>query len=144
MNETSKLQKYLMWYKVKELFSDGLNKTQIGHSLSLHRQTVAKYLSMSESEFMSSGSYARHYGHKLDAYESYVVGELRKWPFLSAPQIHDRLKEHFSDLPPVTPKTVFNFVNRVRLTQDLPKEPEKSYRPYEKQPETPYGGICPV
>ena len=33
MSETSKLQKYLMWYKVKELFSNGLNKSQIGISL---------------------------------------------------------------------------------------------------------------
>jgi len=139
MTETSKLKKYLMWYKVNELFSDGLNKSQIGQSLNLHRQTVSKYLSMTEEEFMSSQSYDRHYCHKLDGYESYVVGELRKWPFLSAPQLHGRLKEHFADLPSVTLKTVFNFVNRVRLTHHLPKDSEKSYRPYEKQPETPYG-----
>lgn len=139
MSETSKLKKYLMWYKVKELFSNGLNKTQIGLSLGLHRQTVSKYLSMTEEEFMSSQSYDRHYGHKLDAYETYVVGELEKWPFLSAPQIHDRLKENFADFPSVSPKTVFNFVNRLRLTHNLPKEVEKRYRPYEKQPETPYG-----
>lgn len=139
MTETSKLQKYLMWYKVKELFSSGLNKSQIGLSLGLHRQTVAKYLSMTEEEFMSSSSYDRHYGHKLDTYESYVVGELQKWPFLSSPQLHDRLKENFSDFPSVSPKTVFNFVNRVRLSYNLPKEVERSFRPYEKQPETPYG-----
>ena len=42
-----------MWYKVNELFSDSLNKTQIGQSLGLHRQTVAKYLSMTEEEFIS-------------------------------------------------------------------------------------------
>lgn len=139
MSETSKLQKYLMWYKVKELFSNGLNKSQIGLCLGLHRQTVSKYLSMNESEFMQSQSYERHYTHKLDAYESYVIGELRKWPFLSSSQLHDRLKEHFSDLPSVTPKTVFNFVNRIRLTHHLPKESDKHYRPYEKQPETAYG-----
>lgn len=139
MTETSKVKKYLMWNKVNELFSDGLNKTQIGLSLGLHRQTVAKYLSMTEDEFIASASYDRHYGHKLDAYETYVVKELRQWSFLSAPQIHDRLKENFSDIPSVTPKTVFNFVNRLRLTHNLPKEGEKSYRPYEKQAETAYG-----
>lgn len=37
MSETSKIKKYLMWYKVKELFSEGLNKTQIGLSLGLRR-----------------------------------------------------------------------------------------------------------
>lgn len=139
MSETSKLQKYLMWNKVKELFSDGLNKTQIGQFLGLHRQTVAKYLSMTEEEFISSQSFDRHYCHKLDTYESYVLSELRKWPFLSAPQVHDRLKENFTDLPLVTSKTVFNFVNRLRVTHHLPKEAEKSLRPYEKQPETAYG-----
>ncbi len=128
-----------MWNKVNELFSSGLNKSQIGFSLGLHRQTVAKYLSMTAEEFLSSQSYDRHYGHKLDAYEPYVVEELAKWPFLSAPQMHDRLKENFVDLPSVTPKTVFNFINRIRLTHNLPKEVEKSYRPYEKQPDTPYG-----
>ena len=99
MCETSKLKKYLMWNKVNELFSDGLNKTQIGLVLGLHRQTVSKYLSLSEDEFISSASYDRHYGHKLDPYEDYVVNELKKWSFLSAPQIHDRLKENFPDLP---------------------------------------------
>lgn len=86
-----------MWNKVNELFSDGLNKTQIGLVLGLHRQTVSKYLSLSEDEFISSASYDRHYGHKLDPYEDYVVNELKKWSFLSAPQIHDRLKENFPD-----------------------------------------------
>ena len=139
MTETTKLKKYQMWYKVKELFSAGLNKSQIGRTLGVHRQTVAKYLLMTEEEFMSSESYDRHYCHKLDTYEPYVVSELKKWPFLSSPQLHDRLKEHFSDLPSVTPKTVFNFVGRVRLAHNLPKEVEKGYRPYEKQPETAYG-----
>lgn len=128
-----------MWSKVKDLYSDGLNKTQIGQLLGIHRQTVAKYLSMTEEEFLHSHSYDRHYSHKLDAYESYLVSELRLWPFLSAPQLHDRLKERFADFPLVTPKTVFNFVNHLRLTYNLPKETEKSFRPYEKQPETAYG-----
>ena len=144
MTETSKLKKYLMWYKVNELFSNGLKRTQISSVLGLHRQTVSKYLSMSEEEFRSSQSYDRHYGHKLDAYEPFVVNELSLWPFLSAPQIHDRLRENFRDLPDVTEKTVFNFVNRIRLTHDIPKEQEKSFRPYEKQSETPYGKYAQV
>lgn len=139
MSETSKIKKYLMWYKVKELYSKGLNKSQISSLLCIHRQTVSKYLSMDEETFISSQSYERHYWHKLDPYESYVIEELRLWPFLSSPQIHDRLKEHFPSMPDVTSKTVFNFVNRIRTLHNLPKEHEKSYRPYEKQPETPYG-----
>lgn len=77
-------------------------------------------------------------------YETFVVNELRLWSFLSAPQIHDRLRENFPDLPDVTEKTVFNFVNRIRLTYNIPKETEKSCRPYEKQAETPYGKYVQV
>lgn len=40
MTETSKLKKYLMWYKVNELFSDGLKKSQNSKALGLHRHTV--------------------------------------------------------------------------------------------------------
>ena len=128
-----------MWYKVKELFENGLNKSQIGQALCVHRQTVAKYISMTEDEFISSESYNRHYHRKLEQYESYVKEELIKWPFLSGPQIHDRLKENFSSLPAVTSKTVFNFVNGIRLKYNLPKETEDGCRPYEKQQDTPYG-----
>ncbi len=77
MSETSKIKKYLMWYKVKELFSEGLNKTQIGLSLGLHRQTVSKYLSMTEEEFMDSQSYERHYRIKL---EKTIFCILSRWP----------------------------------------------------------------
>ena len=37
-----------MWNKVNELFLSGLNKTQIGQCVGLHRQTISKYLSMTE------------------------------------------------------------------------------------------------
>ena len=44
-------KKVFMWHKVKELFSKGFNKTQIGIELEIHRKTVSKYLSMSEESF---------------------------------------------------------------------------------------------
>ena len=136
---SKKLRKYQMWYKVNELFSKGLNKTQISLVVGLHRQTVRKYLLMSESEFTSSESFERRFGHKLDAYTDYVLGDLRRWPFLSAAQVHDHLREHFPDLPRVSEKTVFNFVRRLRLEHGLPKEGERGVRPYEKQPDLPWG-----
>lgn len=139
MKEITKLKKYQMWYKVKELYSQGLNKSQIGRELGLHRQTVSKYVEMSEEEFLSSESYDRHYSHKLDGYTDYVLGELRRWPFLSAAQVHDRLREHFPEFEGVTERTVFNFVRRLRLEHGIPKSGEKSCRPYERQAESPYG-----
>ncbi len=78
MSDTSRKQKYLMWYKVNQLFSDGFNRIQIARMLDLHRQTVGKYVRMSEDEFVRSQSYERLYSHKLDAWEDFVVGELRQ------------------------------------------------------------------
>ena len=62
---TGSLKKLVMWYKVKELKSKGLNKTQIARCLGINRNTVRKYQSMSESEFMNSQSYRRNYNHIL-------------------------------------------------------------------------------
>ena len=144
MNEASKFKKYQMWYKVKELISKHLNFEQISSIVGLHRQTVSKYAKMSESEFLSSQSYDRKYSHKLDDYSDFVVGELRRWPFLSASQVHDHLRENFPDLPRVSGRTVFNFVVRLRVEHNLPKGSEQSFRPYERQPETPYGEYAQV
>ena len=139
MNERSKLKKYQMWYKVKEMYSRGLNKSQIGKEVGLHRETVSKYLRMSEEEFLTSQSYDRQYSHKLDVYTEYVLGELRRWPFLSSSQVHDRLRENFPDMRRVTERTVYNFVHRLRVEHNIPKRADESGRPYERQPERPYG-----
>ena len=53
-----------MWNKVRELKSFGLNKCQISRELGLHRSTVARYLSMSESQYIASNSYRRAYKYK--------------------------------------------------------------------------------
>lgn len=135
------LQKYVMWNKVRELNSFGLNNSQISRELGLYRGTVARYLSMSESDYLSSGSYRRTYSHKLDIYERFIHQELDSHPYLSSSQIHDHLKEHYPSFPPVNSKTVYNYVLHVRQKYDLPKHAEQKYRAYEKQPETPFGAL---
>ncbi|WP_154665637.1 hypothetical protein [Saccharicrinis fermentans] len=42
-----------MWYKVKELSSQGLNQSQIKLELGIDRGTVRKYLSMSVAQFLA-------------------------------------------------------------------------------------------
>lgn len=138
------LQKYVMWNKVRELKSLGLNNSQISRHLGLYRGTVARYLSMSESEFISSGSYRRTYSHKLDSYELYIYNRLDVHPYLSSSQIHDNLKEHFPSFPAVNSKTVYNYVQHVRQKYDLPKHPESENRFYEKQPEASFGEFAQV
>jgi hypothetical protein len=51
--------------------------------------------------------------------------------------MHDWLKEHFSDFPSVSPKTVFNFVAWVRQKYHLLKT--DTARIFEMVEETPYG-----
>lgn len=144
MEELDKESKLIMWSKIKELISDGLNFSQISAKLHMHRQTVSLYASMSLEDFMKSQSYQREYAHKLDVYEDYVLKLLRKYPFISAAQVHDRLREHYPDMKPVTPKTVFNFVRRLRLTHDIPKEDAGPGRQMCKLPETDYGEYAQV
>lgn len=143
MEEHDKLSKLTMWSKIKELISDGLNFSQISRQLKLDRHTVSLYASMSYDEFVASQSYNRLYSHKLDEYEDFTVSYLRKYPFVSAAQVHDRLREHNPEFKPVSDKTVFNFVQRLRLTYGIPKE-EEEVREMNKIPETDYGKYAQV
>ena len=143
MEEHDKLSKLTMWSKIKEFISDGLNFSEISRRLKIDRHTVSLYASMSYEEFVSSQSYNRPYSHKLDAYEDYVVAYLTNYPEVSAARVHDRLKEQYPDLCSVTPKTVFNFVQRLRLTHDIPKGKD-GVREMNKLPDTAYGEYAQV
>lgn len=140
----SHVKKLITWHNVKELYSKGLNQCQISTYLGIYRGTVRHYLSMTGEEFLASDSYQRHYRHKLDHCENFIVNELQKYPFLSSSQIEDRLKEHHKNMKNVCSKTIFNFVKYLRKKHNLPKSPEGCIRPYEMQPETAFGEYCQV
>lgn len=111
-----------MWYKVKQLASKGLNKTQISEQVGLYRGTVRHYLNMSEEEFLHSESYKREYNHKLDPYEGFVKESLEGCHTLSASQIRDWLKERYENFPQVNQKTAYNFVQFIRRKCDSDEE----------------------
>ena len=138
------LKKTLMWYKVNELKSKGLNISQISVSLGLDRSTVRKYLSLDESSFLSWISEIRHRPKKLQLYYEYVKTSLESHPYLSASQVEDWLKEHYKDLPEVHSKTVYNFVKQIREEHHIPKKEPKSPRQYEHLPQTDYGDQAQV
>ena len=141
---TSSLKKIEMWYKVKELYEDKVSKSQISRDLGIHRDTVRKYLSMSEDEFLHSNSCKRHYHYKLEPYEDFIYRRLESRPYLSSSQIYDKLKENYPNLPKVDTKTVYNYVCFIRSKYKIPKSLEKGIRPYEMQPEDPYGVYAQV
>lgn len=133
---TSSQRKLVMWYKVKELKSKGLHCAQIARELGLHRHTVEKYVKMSLEEFQASEAYERGFKYKLDIFEEEVKNELIRAPYLSSRQVHDHLREHHTDFPTVSEKTVFNFVMRIRDKYQISKTYEETFRPMEKQPES--------
>lgn len=129
-----------MWYKVRELQSKGLNKTQIGKHLGVDRSTVRKYLQMSREDFVRRRNSHRKYTLKLAGYEEYVRGTLEEYPYISAARMHDWLRECYPDFPKVCDKTVFNFVEKMRCKYGIGKKSEaRIRRDYEKLPDTPYG-----
>lgn len=134
-----KNKKVFMWYKVKELWETGLNKSQIHRELGIDRGVVRRYLQMSESDFLNWVRTPRHLPKKLGVYYTYVKSLLESAAYLSAAQVEDRLKEAYSDLPIVSSKTVYNFVQTVREEQNIPKQKERLPRQYAKLPETEYG-----
>ena len=69
-----------MWYKVNELKSKGLNKSQISKELGIDRATVRKYISMNESEFYQWIEQIRCMPNKLQSYYEFIKNLLeREW-----------------------------------------------------------------
>ncbi|NTV19233.1 MAG: IS21 family transposase [Bacteroidales bacterium] len=132
-------KKVIMWYKIKELEKAGLNKTQIGKEIGIHRKTVRGYLRLSEEEFYKKLEEVKLLPKKLQEYYEYVRELLERYPYISASQVEDRLKENYSKLPQVHSKTVYNFVESIRKRHDIKKQKDKAPRQYEKLAETEYG-----
>ena len=68
----------IMWYKIRELYSKGFNKSQIAFQLGLHRSTVRRYLKMDEDTLTAKLQHRRRYPRILDKYESYVCDVLSR------------------------------------------------------------------
>lgn len=131
-----------MYHEIQRMNREGFSISRISRIVLLDWRTVKHYLSMSETDFdlFISGQPERKKG--LQPCENFVHAKLKLYPDTSAAQMHDWLKEHFSQLGAVSPKTVFNFVVWVRQKYNLPKIP--SARIYEMVAETPYGAQAQV
>ncbi len=57
----------------------------------------------------------------LEPYRGFIVERLGLFQDTPAAQMHDWLKEHHPSFPGVTPKTVYNFVMKIRQEHNLPK-----------------------
>ena len=139
---TAYLTKLIMYHEIHRMSREGLSISQISRTVFLDWRTVKHYLSMSEAAYDLFISCQPERKKELQPYEGFVHGKLKLYPDTSAAQMHDWLKEHFSHLGTVSPKTVFNFVAWVRQKYNLPKVPP--VRAYEMVAELPYGAQAQV
>lgn len=139
MPKTYKCKIIQMWHKIKELSAKGLKPGQIALLLGVHRDTVRRYRDMSEEAMVRWVERPYHNRKKkLSDYTGFVSELLKGAPYLTSPQVLDRLKEHFEDLPEVSDKTVYNFVEALRLSLSLPRTKEEQ-RQMAKLPDPDYG-----
>jgi transposase len=116
---------------------EGFSISKICRELVLDWRTVRNYLSMGEADFDSFVSGQGERRKALVAYEGFVKSKLLLHQDTSAAQLHDWLKEHHTDFPSVSVKTVFNFVAWVRQKYQLPRL--SPVRDYEMVEELAYG-----
>lgn len=131
------LAKILMYHQIRQLSGEGYSLNKISAVTGLHWRTIKKYLSMTETEFEEFQNSLSDRKKQLLPYEGFVKEKLEMYRDTSAAQMHDWLKEHFTDFPQVNPKTVFNFVHWVRGKYNLPVI--QQLREYETVPECAYG-----
>ena len=139
MKADKNLKKTLMWYKINELKTKGLNKSQISQELGLSRKTVRKYQNMNDEDFQQWINQSKNLPLKLKDFFGFVRQLLKVHPYLSSAQVEDRLKEHFEELPLVHSKTIYNFVQHVRQVANIPKPSKNKHRDFEQLPQLGYG-----
>ena len=131
------LNNWIMYHEIHKLKRLGFSKAKIARFLVIDTRKVTLYLNMTEQEYEQYLVYSSERKKILDTYESFVLEKLSKFPDTSAAQIHDWLKEHYFDLPDVTPRTVYNFVMYVRHKHNIPYVfPVRDFFPVE---DLPYG-----
>jgi len=126
-----------LFYETHRMVTEGYKISQIAEWFASDPRTVRKYLRMTEEEFYHFLANQTERNKKLSPYWDFVRQRLEDWPQASSAQVHDWLKEHYDDLPEVSEKTVYSFVQHIRLIHDIPKL--FSYRQCQKIPELPYG-----
>lgn len=131
------LNNWIMYHEIHHLNRLGFSNRKIATFLGLNTRTVAKYLNMDERAYEQHLLGSVQKSKLLDPYEDFVHGRLSRYPDTSAAQIHDWLKEAHPFLPPVSSRTVYNFVMYIRQKHGIPYQPPvRDYFPIE---ELPYG-----
>ncbi len=125
---------YSVYSKIHQLKERGFRKDTVAKTLGVNWRTVDRYWNMTVDEYESSVATVCK-ARLLDDYRDTIIGWLRDYPTLSAAQVCDWLKEHYSAI--FSERTVSRYVKDLRKEYDLRKAPNR--RDYEAVPELPMG-----
>lgn len=116
---------------------------RIADELELNFRTVKKYLEMSPEEFEKFSDRINQKPYSLEPYKEFIVKKLSKFSDTTTAQMHDWLKEYYPDFPQLSPKTVYNYVMKIRSDYSIPKVTAKE-RQFKALPLTPPGMYAQV
>jgi len=114
------INNWIMYHEIHQLARLGFSNAKIARHLVVDGRTVSKYLAMSEDDYERFLLSQRQRTKKLSSYEGFVRDKLLEFPDTPAAQMHDWLGEHHPAFPPVSPRTVYNFVMYVRGKHNIP------------------------
>lgn len=142
--EQKTLDRFIMYDQIHKFRNEEHKSIQwIADYLGVNFRTVKKYLKMDRAEFEKFSENITNKTFMLGRYTPFVVDRLQRFQDTPAAQMHDWLKENFPDFPRVAPRTVYNFVMKVRQDYNLPKTTMND-RQYQSLPETPPGKYAQV
>lgn len=125
-----------MYDKIRRFYyQDHRSIRWIARETNLNFRTVKKYLGMDQTEFENFTDHVINRAHILEPYKDFIVQKLSQYQDTPAAQMHDWLKENHPDFPKVAPKTVYNYVMKIRQEYNLPKISENE-RQYNALPES--------
>ena len=125
---------YSVYSSIQQLKERGFKKATVAKQLGINRRTVNRYWDMAVDEYEENSTNICREA-LLGKYRDTIVGWLSEYPTLSAAQVCDWLKEHYS--ASFSERTVCRYVKNLREEYDLRKSPNP--RSYEAVPELPMG-----
>ncbi len=129
------LNNWIMYHEIHRLSRLGFKVARIARYLGVDRRTIVKRLAMDEQEYEQFLLSSQDRFKKLASYESFVKTKLETFEDTSTAQMFDWLKEHHTELPKVSVRTVYNFVMYVRQKYNIPVVPSlREYFPVEELP----------
>lgn len=119
--ERKKITLLLMYDQIQDYLRQGYSLRWISHKLQINYRTLKKYKDMSREEYETYVSNIGTKPYSLEPYKDFIVKKLGLFPETSSAQMHDWLKEAYSDFPVTSPRTVYNYVMKVRQDYGIAK-----------------------